>query len=124
MNAKTKALLMMAALVTAAIIIRISTMTMKQNSIVRTTKRGQKMDLETIKKLKDCCAREAALRVNVYPKWVASGRMTQEKADEEIKLMQIAAACFNKILQGNAPPEVQQSLFDTKPYEPKRNNYY
>ena len=81
------------------------------------------MDFKTIKKLKDCCAREAALRKNVYPKWVATGKMTQEKADEEIRLMQIAAACFNKILQGKAP-EVQQSLFDTKPYEPPKQRYY
>ena len=57
------------------------------------------MDFETIKKLKDCCSREAALRVNVYPKWVASGRMTQEKADEEIRLMRLAAACFNNTWQ-------------------------
>lgn len=84
---------------------------------------GVRMDFETIRKLKDCCAREAALRVNVYPKWVKAGKMTQEKADEEIRLMQIAAACFNKILQGKAP-EVQQQLFDTKPYEPPKYNYY
>ena len=56
------------------------------------------MDIETIKKLKDCCAREAALRVNVYPKWVAAEKMTKEKAEEEIHLMKLAAACFNKIL--------------------------
>ena len=63
--------------------------------------KGAAMDFETIRKLKDCCAREAALRVNVYPKWVKAGKMTQEKADEEIRLMQIAATCFNKILKGN-----------------------
>ena len=85
--------------------------------------RGQQMDFETIRKLKECCAREAALRVNVYPKWVAARKMTQEKADEEIRLMQLAAACFNKILKGNAP-EVQQTLFDTKPFEPLKQNYY
>lgn len=84
---------------------------------------GAVMDIETIRKLKECCAREAALRVNVYPKWVAAGKMPQEKADEEIRLMQLAATCFNKILKGNAP-EVQQSLFDTKPYEPQKHNYY
>lgn len=84
---------------------------------------GAVMDIETIRKLKECCAREAALRVNVYPKWVAARKMTQEKADEEIRLMQLAAACFNKILKGNAP-EVQQTLFDTKPFEPPKQNYY
>lgn len=83
------------------------------------------MDFETIKKLKDCCAREAALRERVYPKWVTTGKMPKEKADEEIRLMKLAAACFNKILQGKAP-EVQQQLFDTKPFEPKQTNngYY
>ena len=85
--------------------------------------KGAVMDIETIRKLKECCAREAALRVNVYPKWVAARKMTQEKADEEIRLMQLAAACFNKILKGNAP-EVQQTLFDTKPFEPLKQNYY
>jgi len=79
------------------------------------------MDFETIKKLKDCCAREAAMRVNVYPKFIASGKMTQQKADEEIHLMQLAAACFNKILQGKAP-DVQQQLFDMKAYQPKNTN--
>ena len=83
---------------------------------------GAVMDIETIKKLKDCCAREAALRVNVYPKWVAAGKMPQEKADEEIRLMKLAAACFNKILQGKAP-EVQQQLFDIKEFTPKQNTY-
>ena len=81
------------------------------------------MDLETIRKLKDCCSREAALRDKVYPKWVAAGKMKKEKADEEIRLMRLAAACFNKILEGKAP-EVQQQLFDVKPYEPRRYTYY
>ena len=81
------------------------------------------MDIETIRKLKECCAREAALRKNVYPKWVNSGKMTQEKADEEIYLMQLAAASFNKILQGKAP-EIQQTLFDLKPFEPPKQRYY
>lgn len=84
---------------------------------------GAVMDIETIRKLKECCAREAALRKNVYPKWVNSGKMTQEKADEEIYLMQLAAASFNKILQGKAP-EIQQTLFDLKPFEPPKQRYY
>lgn len=32
--------------------------------------------------------RELALRRNLYPKWVSSGRMTQIKADHEINTMQ------------------------------------
>lgn len=80
------------------------------------------MDFETIRKLKECCSREAALRERVYPKWVAAGKMQQEKADEEIRLMRLAAACFNKILEGKAP-EVQQQLFDTTEFQKTRSMY-
>ena len=37
-----------------------------------------------------CLKREIALRKNVYPKWVASKRMTQAKADSEIAAMTAA----------------------------------
>lgn len=37
-----------------------------------------------------CLARELALRRNVYPKWVAKGKMRQEEADREIALMETA----------------------------------
>lgn len=80
------------------------------------------MDFETIRKLKECCSREAALRERVYPKWVAVGKMQQEKADEEIRLMRLAAACFNKILEGKAP-EVQQQLFDATEFQKTRSMY-
>lgn len=35
-------------------------------------------------------AREIALRRNVYPKWVESKRLTQQKADQQIAAMQAA----------------------------------
>ncbi|MBQ9149835.1 hypothetical protein IJX73_02780 [bacterium] len=73
------------------------------------------MNLEMIEKLKKCCAREAELRKKVYPKFISTGKMTQQEAEEEIKLMQIAAACFDKILKGNAP-EIQQQLFNIEQY--------
>lgn len=61
------------------------------------------MDFETIKKLKDCCAREAALRVNVYPKWVAARKMTQEQYEEYLQLQkkndQLEQEVFNKKLE-------------------------
>lgn len=31
--------------------------------------------------------RELALRRNVYPKWIKSGRLSQEKADQQITVM-------------------------------------
>ena len=35
-----------------------------------------------------CVGREIGLRRNVYPKFLASGRITQEKADHEIAAME------------------------------------
>lgn len=35
----------------------------------------------------DCARRELAMRMRVYPKWVESGRMSQELAQREIALM-------------------------------------
>lgn len=35
-----------------------------------------------------CLAREVALRKSVYPKWIASGRMKQDEADDEIAAME------------------------------------
>lgn len=34
-----------------------------------------------------CVKREIALRERVYPKWISAGRMTQEKANHEIRCM-------------------------------------
>ena len=42
---------------------------------------------ERIDELIACAARELALRRNVYGKWVANKKMTQEKADHEIQAM-------------------------------------
>ena len=38
-----------------------------------------------------CVEREIALRRHVYPRWVAAKRMTREKADREIALMEAVA---------------------------------
>ena len=46
------------------------------------------MTTPTLDQMIACLRREIALRKNVYPKWVANGRMTQVKADEEIAAMQ------------------------------------
>ena len=47
--------------------------------------KGENMELaEQIK----CVEREIAMRRRVYPNWVASGKMKQEKADHEISAME------------------------------------
>lgn len=42
----------------------------------------------TAAELVACADREVGLRRRVYPVWVRQGRMSQEKADEEIAKMQ------------------------------------
>ncbi len=79
------------------------------------------INFEIIEKLKKECERETALRKSVYPKLIATGKKTKEEAEEQIKLMALAAACFDKILKGKAPG-VQQKLFDTSLYQ--RNSMY
>lgn len=41
----------------------------------------------TIEAQMACVKREIAMRKNVYPKWVSTGRMTAEAADHEIHCM-------------------------------------
>lgn len=38
--------------------------------------------------------REMALRERVYPKWIASGRMKQSKADHELAVMRAILADY------------------------------
>jgi len=42
----------------------------------------------TMKELVACVGREVGLRRGVYPKWVATGRLSQDKANKEIAMMQ------------------------------------
>ena len=44
--------------------------------------------MKTTKELIACAKRELALRRNVYPKWVASGRMHAEQCEHEIACME------------------------------------
>ena len=53
----------------------------------------------------DCAVRELAMRRRVYPRWVSLGKMTQEKADREIALMQAIADDYKS--------KLLPSLFDT-----------
>lgn len=75
------------------------------------------MDIQRLSDLRNECARECALRKTYYPKMVQEGKMTQAQADERIYLMRLAAACFTKILKGNAS-EIQKTLFDMDEFTP------
>lgn len=54
-------------------------------------------DLEKLK----CAERELKLRLHFYPRYVAKRRMTQEEADQEIKLMQEICDDYKAKLGGN-----------------------
>lgn len=64
----------------------------------------------------DCVKREMSLRYAVYPKLIANGKMKPEEAEKEKKLMYLVQISLQKIYDGTAPKEVQQSLFNTKQY--------
>lgn len=63
-----------------------------------------------IDEMKRCAKRELDKRKNFYPKWVASGKMTQEKADFETSGME---KIFNYFcyLQIHSSQATQQTLF-------------
>ncbi len=82
-----------------------------------------KINREILKKMIDCVKREVSLRYAVYPKLIANNKMTFEKAEEEKKLMYLVQISLQKIYDGAAPKEIQQSLFDTNKYK-RTNSYY
>lgn len=47
--------------------------------------------------MRACAAREASMRVRVYPKLIAAGRMTPEMADEELLQMQTITALLTHL---------------------------
>jgi hypothetical protein len=54
------------------------------------------MGVITDKDLHECAVRELAMRRGVYPKFVRSGRMTQEQADREIAMMEAIVEHFRR----------------------------
>jgi hypothetical protein len=40
--------------------------------------------------------REVAMRRNVYPKWIAAGRMKQDEADRRVAVMEQIAADYRE----------------------------
>jgi len=50
-----------------------------------------------------CAERELAMRVRVYPRRIAEGRMSETKAREEIALMEEIAADYRKAIEHEVP---------------------
>lgn len=53
--------------------------------------------MKTLSEQLAAAQREEALRRNVYPKWISSGRLTQAKADHEIDCMAAIVATLQKM---------------------------
>lgn len=53
--------------------------------------------IPTLADLKKCAERECKMRARVYPRWVASGKMSQSGADGELYKMICIAELINTI---------------------------
>jgi hypothetical protein len=62
--------------------------------VIETGAPGSLPPTVTYHDLEKCCHREVQKRRHVYPRLIASGRMTQVKADREIEIMGAACAFF------------------------------
>lgn len=75
-------------------------------------------DIDTMKR---CAKRELDKRENFYPKWIAAGKMTQEKADFEIEGMKKIYEYFCWLQTHQEP--AQQALFNTNAFEKHKSMY-
>ena len=61
--------------------------------------------------------RELALRLRVYPKWIASGKMTQHKAEHEIDCIRDAITTletFRAVVPVPVPVPKKPDLYETQ----------
>ena len=82
------------------------------------------INYELLGEMIDCVKREVSLRYAVYPKLIASGKMSKDKAEKEKALMDGGQKCLQKIYDGTAPAPVQTALFDTSIYRPQDRRFY
>jgi hypothetical protein len=47
-----------------------------------------------------CVERELEMRRRIYPRWVATNKMTQKKADHEIACFEAIVEDYRKIVKG------------------------
>jgi len=47
-----------------------------------------KLTADDLEAMRACASREVAMRKTVYPKHIDAGKMTEEKASEEVRLME------------------------------------
>ena len=76
------------------------------------------LNFDILKEMIDCAGRELGLRKRCYPKWVASGRMKEETAQNEIRLMRLIYLSLKKIYDKKVPA-IQQTLFNSNDFKTK-----
>jgi len=64
-----------------------------------------------------CAAREAAMRKNVYPKFVNKGTMKQEAADYEVAVMSEIAADYAQVSGTGSFEGLQRAVMSLSPAE-------
>ena len=76
----------------------------------------KEIDLNLLQEMIDCAKREVRLRYAVYPRLIASGKLTKAQAEKEKALMYAIQKALQKIYDGTAPLPVQQSFFNAQDY--------
>ena len=81
------------------------------------------IDFDLLQEMINCAKREVALRYKVYPRLVASGKLTAKQAEKEKALMYSIQKALQKIYDGTAPLPVQQSFLNAQDYiKPKQRH--
>ena len=78
---------------------------------------NREVNRKLLNEMIQCVKREVSLRYAVYPKLIASGKMTEKTAENEKRLMYAVQRCLQKIYDGTAPIQVQQTLFNSEFYK-------
>lgn len=76
----------------------------------------RKINFDLLFQMINCVKREVKMRYAVYPSRVKAGKMTQEEAEKEQKLMYAVQIALQKIYEGTAPAPVQQAFFNAQEY--------
>lgn len=76
----------------------------------------RKIDYDLLLQMINCVKREVKLRYAVYPGRIRAGKMTEEEAQKEQRLMYGVQIALQKIYDGSAPAPVQQSFINAQDY--------
>lgn len=74
------------------------------------------IDYDLLLQMINCVKREVKLRYAVYPGRIRAGKMTDEEAEKEKRLMYGVQVALQKIYDGTAPVPVQQSFLNAQDY--------